>query len=84
LFYVGTGLIRVGSNVRLLKKLGYAVREHEAIVHLWPAGKQNKGLAQGAAKSAGRYRPSRRPGYAASRLFLVVLSLSIKRIGLSN
>jgi hypothetical protein len=30
-------LIRVGANVRLLTKLGYAVREHEGIVYVWPS-----------------------------------------------
>jgi hypothetical protein len=34
-------LIRVGSNVRLLKKLGYKVREYDGIVYLWPE-KQRK------------------------------------------
>jgi hypothetical protein len=29
-------IVRVGSNVRLLRKLGYAVREHDGIVYLWP------------------------------------------------
>jgi len=29
-------LIRVGANVRLLRKLGYAMREHDGIVYLWP------------------------------------------------
>jgi hypothetical protein len=29
-------LIRVGSNTRLLTKLGYAVREYDGIVYLWP------------------------------------------------
>lgn len=29
-------LIRVGGNVRLLRKLGCCVREHEGIVYLWP------------------------------------------------
>ena len=29
-------LIRVGSNVRLLKKLGYYVRERDGIVYVWP------------------------------------------------
>lgn len=35
-------VIRVGANVRLLTKLGYAVREYEGIVYLWPAGQQKK------------------------------------------
>ena len=29
-------LIRVGSNVRLLTQLRYAVREHDGIVYVWP------------------------------------------------
>lgn len=29
-------LIRVGANVRLLKKLGYALEEREGTVYLWP------------------------------------------------
>ena len=29
-------LIRVGSNVRLLTKLGYYAREHDGIVYVWP------------------------------------------------
>lgn len=33
-------LIRVGANVRLLKKLGYAVEEHEQTVYLWPDEQQ--------------------------------------------
>lgn len=33
-------IIRVGSNVRLLRKLGYAVREYEGIVYLWPDKKK--------------------------------------------
>ena len=32
-------LIRIGANVRLLKKLGYA-REHDGTVYLWPDKKQ--------------------------------------------
>ncbi len=37
-------LIRVGSNVHLLKDLGYQVREKvDAIVWLWPAGQQKQG-----------------------------------------
>jgi hypothetical protein len=39
-------LIRVGANVRLLKKLGYAVREHPGIVYLWPADKQKRRKAK--------------------------------------
>jgi len=29
-------IVRVGSNVRLLRKLGYALKEHDGIVYLWP------------------------------------------------
>lgn len=29
-------LIRVGGNVRLLTRLGYAIEEHDQIVYLWP------------------------------------------------
>ena len=39
-------VIRVGSNVRLLRKLGYAVEEHEGIVYLWPEGKKKKKQCQ--------------------------------------
>ena len=35
-------VIRVGSNVTLLKKLGYAVREHEGIVYLWPQNRRKQ------------------------------------------
>jgi hypothetical protein len=35
-------VIRVGSNVRLLKKLGYRVREHGQVVYLWPEQKQGR------------------------------------------
>jgi hypothetical protein len=31
-------IIRAGGNVRLLKKLGFAMREHDGIVYLWPLG----------------------------------------------
>lgn len=38
-------LIRVGSNVHLLKGLGYQVREQDdGIVWLWPQGQQKRGL----------------------------------------
>lgn len=37
-------VIRVGSNVSLLRKLGYAVREQEGIVYLWPEKQRKKGL----------------------------------------
>ena len=29
-------IIRCGGNVRLLRKLGFALREHDGIVYLWP------------------------------------------------
>lgn len=35
-------VIRVGSNVKLLTKLRYAVKEHDGVVYLWPKGKQEK------------------------------------------
>jgi hypothetical protein len=35
-------VIRVGSNVRLLKKLGFASREYPDIVYLWPANKRKR------------------------------------------
>jgi hypothetical protein len=35
-------LIRVGSNVRLLKRLGYRFKEKDGIVYLWPENKRNK------------------------------------------
>jgi Transposase DDE domain len=41
----GTGrslLIRVGSNVRLLRKLGLAVEGHEGVVYLWPDKAQKR------------------------------------------
>lgn len=38
-------LIRVGSNVRLLTKLGYAVREHDGLVYLWPDRHRRRGRA---------------------------------------
>jgi hypothetical protein len=31
-------IIRAGGNVRLLRKLGFAVREYDGIVYLWPQG----------------------------------------------
>ena len=37
-------LIRVGSNVRLLRKLGFVVEQHEGIVYLWPQGARRAGL----------------------------------------
>lgn len=38
----GQFLIRVGSNVRLLKKLGYRFKENDGIVYLWPEKQRNK------------------------------------------
>jgi hypothetical protein len=37
-------LIRVGGNVRLLKKLGYYAREREGIVYVWPDAAARKKL----------------------------------------
>lgn len=31
-------IIRAGGNVQLLRKLGFALREHDGIVYLWPLG----------------------------------------------
>jgi hypothetical protein len=36
-------LIRVGANVHLIEKLGYAVKEHDGIVYLWPKDMQKLG-----------------------------------------
>jgi len=38
----GEFLIRVGSGVKLLRKLGYAVKEYEDVVYLWPDAKQGR------------------------------------------
>jgi hypothetical protein len=35
-------LIRVGSNVRLLRKLGFDLRESESTVYLWPKGQRDQ------------------------------------------
>ena len=35
-------IIRAGGNVRLLKKLGFTVREYEGIVYLWPQGQREQ------------------------------------------
>lgn len=35
-------VIRVGSNVSLLRKLSYAVQERKDIVYLWPKGQQTR------------------------------------------
>jgi hypothetical protein len=35
-------VIRAGGNVHLLRRLGYAVREHDGIVYLWPANKRRQ------------------------------------------
>jgi hypothetical protein len=35
-------LVRVGANVKLLQKLGYAAREHEGRVYLWPLAAQQQ------------------------------------------
>lgn len=38
-------LIRVGSNVRLLTRLGYAVRQYDGLVYLWPDRDRRAGRA---------------------------------------
>jgi hypothetical protein len=38
-------VIRVGANVRLLKKLGWQCRTHGDLVYLWPADQQKKHLS---------------------------------------
>jgi hypothetical protein len=38
----GSFLMRVGSNVKLLTKLGYAVRERKQTVYLWPLAQQGR------------------------------------------
>lgn len=35
-------VVRAGSNVKLIKDLGFAVREHDGIVYLWPQDKQRE------------------------------------------
>jgi hypothetical protein len=35
-------IVRVGSNVRVLRKLGYSLREHDGIVYLWPVNKRRR------------------------------------------
>ena len=35
-------VIRAGANVHLLTELGYAVREYDGIVYLWPANKRRQ------------------------------------------
>jgi hypothetical protein len=35
-------IVRVGSNVRLLRALGYSLREHDGIVYLWPTHKRRR------------------------------------------
>jgi hypothetical protein len=35
-------IIRAGGNVRLLKRLGFALREHDGIVYLWPQARRGK------------------------------------------
>jgi hypothetical protein len=47
-------IIRVGSNVRLLTRLGWVVREYDGIVYLWPenqqGGKDQRGHRRGPAQ----------------------------------
>ncbi len=38
-------VIRVGANVHLIEKLGYAVKEHDGIVYLWPKDMQKRGMS---------------------------------------
>jgi hypothetical protein len=38
-------ILRVGANVQLLTGLGYAIREFDGLVYLWPENKQKKKLA---------------------------------------
>jgi hypothetical protein len=35
-------IVRVGRNVRVLRKLGYSLREHDGIVYLWPVKKRRR------------------------------------------
>ena len=35
-------IVRVGSNVRVLRKLGYSLREHDGIVYLWPLNQRRR------------------------------------------
>jgi hypothetical protein len=35
-------IVRVGSNVRLLRKLGYRLKEHDGIVYLWPVNQRRR------------------------------------------
>jgi hypothetical protein len=35
-------VIRVGANVKLIRKLGYAMEEHKHTVYLWPLDKQGR------------------------------------------
>lgn len=35
-------IVRVGRNVHLLTKLGYAVKEHDGIVYLWPQNRREE------------------------------------------
>ena len=35
-------IVRVGSNVRLLQKLGYRLQEHDGIVYLWPLNRRRR------------------------------------------
>lgn len=51
----GSFLIRVGGNVTLLRKLGYAVKEHRQTVYLWPLQQQGRiGSRKGAGSNARR------------------------------
>ena len=50
-------VIRVGANVRLLRKLGYAVREHRQTVYLWPQHKQARNRKGRMPKDLRRVQP---------------------------
>lgn len=49
-------LIRVGSNVRLIEKLGYAVVERKQTVYLWPLDKQGRNK-RSMPRTLGKVRP---------------------------
>lgn len=54
-------VVRVGRNVSLLRKLGYATREYEGLVYLWPQAKQkvpgNEPLVLRLVKVGGKRQP---------------------------
>jgi hypothetical protein len=65
-------LIRVGANVRLLSRLGFAVEERGDTVYLWPDGQQ--------AKCRSRRRPQDRPPLVL-RLIRLPLDQGAKQAG---